>query len=85
MHRRNTNKNTYRVTTSRAAYAVTLESIRNSASGTPRFTANILVLDVFGEQMSGSFIYTPSYTFTGHYSADEEEAAYIVGVYESEI
>lgn len=83
--RRKNNRNSYRITTPRANYAVTLDRIRNDASGNPRFEANILVLNVFGEEMDSTFIYTPVFTFSGHYSGDEEEARWIVNQYEKNL
>lgn len=83
--RRNNNKSTYRVKTARGVYAVTLERIRNDVNGNPRYSANVLVLDVFGEEMDANYIFTASYNFGGHYCGEPEEAAYIVGVYEAEL
>lgn len=84
MIRRNTNRNTYEVKTQRGRYAVTLERIRNNANGNTRFSANIIVLSV-GDEVNTGYFYTVNYTFSGHYSGDEAEAAFIVNRYESDM
>lgn len=83
--RRHDNKTTYKITTARALYAVTLDRAKNDINGNPRYNANILVLDVFGENMSGDTIYTANYTFKGSYLGDREEARKVVDYYESNL
>lgn len=85
MTRRNNNRSTYRHETSRAAYLVTLERLNNTTSGTPKYNANVIVLEVFGEPHTGNTYYTPNYTFSGWYRGDEDAVSYIVSCYESEV
>lgn len=83
--RRMNNKNTYEVTTERGRYAVTLERRKNDVNGNPRFSANIIVLHIFGDEPATGFFYTPVYSFQGHYCNEEGEAAFIVKQYEKEV
>jgi len=83
--RRRYNKNTYKVNTDRGRYAVTLDRLKNGVNGNPRFSANVLVLEVFGERMDDSFIFTANYTFNGHYMSEIDEARFIVEHYEDEV
>ena len=85
MVRRNTNKDTYRHETNRAIYLVTLERIKNTTNGTPRYSANIITLEVKGEPHNGIFYYTANYTFTGTYAGELKEIEYIVNQYEQEL
>ena len=54
-------------------YIVTLESLKNTYSGNPRFKAVIIKV----EDGTTNF-YNAVYTFTGHYMSRAQEAAWIV-------
>lgn len=81
--RRKNNKNTYKITTERGVYAVTLERLKNNVYGNPRFSANILVIEKDGEA-SDDYIFTACYTFDGHYLSERDEARFVVDHYERE-
>lgn len=76
------NPSTYEVITDRARYAVTLESLRNTNAGCPRYKANIITLAVIGEAPAKDCFYTVQYTFTGHYYNEAGEAREIVRQHE---
>lgn len=80
--RRLTNPSTYEVITDRARYAVTLEGLKNTASGNRRYKANIITLEVKGETVKGTDFYTVAYTFTGHCLGEAGEAAEVVRQHE---
>lgn len=69
--------NAFSITTDRRNYIVTLERLKNTINGAPRFKAVI----IFTEPEAPSF-YNAVYTFTGHYRSDYQEAAEIVRQYE---
>ena len=70
---RQTNKSSYRVTTEKGHYIVTLSCIKNTYSGNPRFEANIICLDA-----GDVYCFTQCYRFLGHYMSDYDEAVFIV-------
>lgn len=57
-------------------YIVTLESLKNTPSGNPRYKAVI----VFEPYKEGSR-YNAVYTFTGHYMGEQKEAEWILDKY----
>lgn len=79
------NKSTYEVITKRARYAVTLERLKNTNAGNPRFSANIITLEVFGENPATEYFYTVCYRFNGHYMNDLDEAREVVRQHEETI
>ena len=85
MIKRLTNPTTYEIITNRGRYAVSLDRIKNTVNGGPRFEAIITVLDVFGETVTAGGFYSARYRFSGHYCSERDEAAQIVNVYEDEI
>lgn len=82
MTKRLNNVNTYKITTSRANYAVVLERIKNDTYGNPRFEARVIVLEVFGDYVNPDYCYTSHYRFSGHFRDEIEEAKMIVEEYE---
>ena len=80
--RRLTNPSTYEVITSRARYAVTLERIKNSPEGCPRYHANIITLHYYTEAPATGSFYTVAYNFKGHYMNEAGEAAEVVRQHE---
>ena len=83
--RRLTNPSTYEVITDRARYAVTLERLKNSPEGCPRYKAAIITLEIHGEQPPSDCFYTVAYTFKGHYMNEAGEAREIVRQHEETI
>ena len=57
-------------------YLVTLERLKNTNMGTPRFKATIVDLNSY-------CFATCQYTFHGHYLGDDGEAEWIVNHYEN--
>ena len=76
MTRQRGNKATYRVNFNHH-YLVTLTRLKNTYCGQARFEANIINLDVTGE-----YIGTHVYRFTGHCASEEDEALFIVKYHE---
>lgn len=83
--KRHNNESTYKITTDRATYAVTLEGLKNTAAGQPRYKARITTLCVKGEENNANGFYTRVYTFYGHYTNEATEAGLIVNYMENEI
>ena len=86
MTKRMNNKNSYKVMTVKADYIVTLERLKNTYSGNPRFQATIMILKVYNDITitSDNFVYTVCYRFNGHYMSEQNEAQWIVEHYEKE-
>lgn len=80
--RRLTNPSTYEVITARARYAVVLERGKNTNAGTPKFKAQIITLEVFGEYQQPGYFFTVAYSFKGHYLNEAGEAAEVVRQHE---
>ncbi len=80
--KRLTNNSTYEVITSRARYAVVLRHLSNTTNGQPRFEADIITLEVFGERKPERFFFSSCWRFKGHYANDEGEAKEAVRQYE---
>ena len=78
MIRRKNQIDTFAITTARRGYIVTLESLKNTYSGAPRYKAVIICT----EPKVDSF-YNAVFTFTGHYYGARKEAEFIVNYYES--
>jgi hypothetical protein len=75
--KRNTNPTTYVVNGDKSDYLVTLERLKNTTNGNPRFKATIVDLN--------SYCYhTVSYTFNGHYCGDFGECEWIVKHHENQ-
>lgn len=68
----------YSIKTERNDYVVTLESLKNTTSGNPRFKAVIITLDSNAKEFFNSV-----YTFNGHYFSRRDEAKHIVNYHES--
>lgn len=83
--RQKTNPSTYKVETFRGTYAVSLERLHNTEAGAPRFKAQIITLQVRGEEPPEGNFYTTAWTFTGHYIEEREEAKWIVEHYEAQL
>lgn len=83
--RQKTNPSTYKVETLRGTYAVTLERLHNTEYGAPRFRAQVITLQVRGEEPPENYFFTTAWTFTGHYIQEREEAQWIVERYEEKL
>ena len=87
--KRKNNLSTYAIETKKARYCVTLEHLKNTNYGCPRFKANIIVLqhkedgDIEKHFNRGCF-YTATYTFKGSYCGDFGECEKVVKVFEEE-
>lgn len=83
MTKRMNNKNSYKVMTVKADYIVTLERLKNTYSGNPRFEASIMIVkDYINETTNSDYIFTVCYRFNGHYMNEQNEAKWIVEHYE---
>lgn len=83
MMKRYDNPTTYKVNTTRASYAVTLERLHNDHNGNIRYKATVIVLQVHGEPEPVRDFYTTRFSFTGHQLGEAKEAEFIVNHYES--
>lgn len=81
--RKNDSKTIYRIETERAFYAVTLDRLKNTTAGQPRYNATIILINWKNRNDTPAALYfAPNYTFKGHYFGDEGEARWIVSEYE---
>jgi len=83
--RQKTNPSAYKVETFRGTYAVTLERLHNTEAGAPRFKAQVITLQVRGEEPPEADFFATAWTFTGHYIQEREEAKWIVEHYEAQL
>lgn len=85
MTRRLDNKATYGVETDLARYLVTLTHLKNDINGNPRLSANVIVLEVKGNEHPGNYYTTYSYNFTANGIGEENEARWICRYREEEL
>lgn len=85
--RRYDNLSTYVIDTNHGKYAVTMERIKNTPDGGPRFKALITNIAPNESDTISPFVArnTYVYTFKGHYMSDEEEAKWVLERHEEEI
>jgi hypothetical protein len=69
--------NTFQINTTSGNYLVTLERIKNTTSGNPRFEATIIDLNSY-------CFATYKYTFQGHFMSENDEAQWIAERHEKE-
>ena len=69
--------NTFQINTEAGNYFVSLERIKNTVNGCPRFQATIIDLNSY-------CLATYQYTFTGHYMSEHDEAQWIAERHEKE-
>ena len=69
--------NTFQINTESGNYLITLERIKNTVNGAPRFSAAIIDLNSY-------CLATYQYTFTGHYMSEHDEAQWIAERHEKE-
>ena len=62
--------NTFQINTTTGNYLVTLERIKNTVNGCPRFQASII-------DLNSSCLATYQYTFQGPYMSENDEAQFI--------
>lgn len=67
----------YNIKKGNKEYCVTLEHLKNSPSGCPRFKATIIYAPTDTSEDT-SYLYNAVYTFTGHYVSDGDEANWIL-------
>lgn len=84
--RRHDSLTTYKISTARGDYAVTMQRLRNTTAGAPRYRALLTLLSGCGI-CSGSVqeVTTLNYTFVGSYCGDRAEALKVVQHYENTI
>lgn len=80
MTKRIDNKATYKVTTNKGVYFVTLTHLKNDINGGLRYEANIIKNTATGND---NYMTTFCYRFTGHYMGDAGEANWVVNYHEN--
>lgn len=81
--RRHDNIPTYKISTARGIYAVTMQRLNNTVNGGPRYRAFVITLSVNGEQEPAEDLHTVHYTFSGGYNAERAEAEKVVRYHEN--
>lgn len=78
------NPSSYKIETSKNIYIVTLQRLKNTTYGNPRFDAVVVCL---GSAASSGIIsyYTIHFIFNGHYLSEYDEAKQLITEYEKEI
>lgn len=79
MTKRQNQIDTFKISTEKRDYVVTLEHLKNDSNGNPRYKAVIIFIEQCTE-----FYYNAVYTFSGHYLCGYGEAQWIVEYYEKE-
>lgn len=83
--KRENNPSTYRIETERAIYAVTMEKLKNTNYGQPRYSAIVITLQVKGEPENIGCYYTRKYKWIAATYSDYTEAVTIVDYIESNL
>lgn len=79
--------NVFKIKRNNKLYIVSLESLKNTPSGTPRYKAIIGVDNDYDLDLnsSGISLFNAVYTFTGHYLNEKDEANWILDEYLKEV